>query len=63
MTISSLLEDWGNPEPSDLSDALKQAVAEGKPVRDYVTDIMTRKHKKSVRGKGGKKIRPKEKEA
>ncbi|MBP3404225.1 MAG: alpha/beta hydrolase [Alphaproteobacteria bacterium] len=32
-------------------------------VRDYVTDIMTRKHKKSVRGKGGKKIRPKEKEA
>ena len=32
-------------------------------VRDYVTDIMTRKHKKSAKGKGGKKIRPKEKEA
>ncbi len=32
-------------------------------VREYVTDIMTRKHKKSLKGKGGKKIRPKEKEA
>ena len=37
MTISSLLEEWGNPEPSDLSEALKLAVDEGKPLRDYVT--------------------------
>ncbi len=41
MTFSSanisLLEDWGNPESSDLSEALKQAATDGKPLRDFVT--------------------------
>ena len=29
-------------------------------VREYVVDVMTKKHKKSMRGKGVKKVRPKE---